>query len=476
MQTRTGVTRAQFLNLFVAIFLPMLMAAVDQTLLATATPAIAANLGGLRDSSWIAVAYLLAAATIVPVYGRLGDQLGKREMLLWATATFALGSIACAAAQTMPQLIAGRVIQGLGGGGLMMLSQALIGELIPPVERVKFQGYFALMFATASMGGPVIGGVVVSHVSWRWLFVANIPLCAFAAWRLMKLPPGEKHPRKDGGTDIPGHIFFAVGCVSLLFWLTSGGHRFAWSSAPSAALAATAVVCLAALVWHERRHPAPFFPIELFRIKTIRLSAILVTIFAACMFSVIFFLPIYLQLGHRMSAQASGLLLLPVTAGQLTVAMLAARIMRRSGEGHAIPVIGMACTSTGLLLLGLLPPSVPLIVVLGFITGLGLGSVMPVNQVVVQTVAGRDKLAAASATTSLSRSTGGAAGAALFGALVFAMIPDVDRHSILQHADELDLHQVITAFHRAFLVAAVVAALGAFTAWRIPKMKLWETK
>jgi MFS family permease len=389
---------------------------------------------------------------------------------------FALGSIACTSAQTMPQLVAARVVQGLGGGGLMMLSHALIGELIPPVERVKFQGYFALMFATASMGGPVIGGVVVSHVSWRWLFVANIPLAAFAAWRLSKLPPGEKHPRKAGGTDIPGHIFFAVGCVSLLFWLTSGGHRFAWSSAPSFGLAATAIASLAALVWHERRHPAPFFPVELFRIRTSRLSAILVTIFAACMFSVIFFLPIYLQLGHRMSAQASGLLLLPVTAGQVTAAMLAARVMRKSGKGHAIPVAGMSCTSMGLLLLGLLPPSVPLIVVLGFITGLGLGSVMPVNQVVVQTVAGRDKLAAASATSSLSRSTGGAAGAALFGALVFAMIPNVDRHSLLQQADALDMHQVITAFHRGFLAAAAVAALGAYTAWRIPKMTLWETK
>jgi MFS family permease len=318
--------------------------------------------------------------------------------------------------------------------------------------------------------------VVVSHVSWRWLFAANIPLGVFAAWRLRKLPPGEKHPRRDGGADIPGHVFFAVGCVSLLFWLTSGGHRFAWSSAISFGLATTAVGCLAALIWHERRHPSPFFPIELFGIRTIRLSAILVLIFAACMFSVIFFLPIYLQLGHRMSAQASGLLLLPVTAGQVVAAMFAARIMRRSGEGHAIPVVGMSCTSLGLLLLGLLPPSVPLIIVLGFFTGLGLGSVMPVNQVVVQTVAGRTKLAAVSATTSLSRSTGGAAGAALFGALVFAMIPNVDRHSILQQADTLDLHQVVTAFHRAFLVAAAVAALGAFTAWRIPKMTLWETK
>ena len=471
-----AVTRAQFLTIFVAVFLPMLLAAVDQTLLATATPAIAAGLGGLRDSSWIAVAYLLAAATIVPVYGRLGDERGKREMLLWALGVFALGSIACAAAQTMPQLVAARVLQGVGGGGLMMLSHALIGELVPPVERVKYQGYFAMMFAMASMGGPVIGGFVVTHVSWRWLFAANLPLVAFAAWRLTRLPPGEKHPQSAEGSDIPGHIFFALGCVSLLFWLTSGGHRFAWTSGASLALFATAAISLSALYWHERRHPSPFFPVELLRDRTIRLSSVLVVLFAACMFAVIFFLPIYLQLGHRMSAQASGLLLLPVTAGQVTAAMAAARIMRRTGEARLIPVVGMSLTASGLLLLGVLPPSVPLIIGLGFLTGLGLGSVMPVNQVVVQTVAGRTRLAAASATTSLSRSTGGAAGAALFGALVFAMIPDVDRHSALQHADALDVEAVVHAFHRGFLCAAAVAALGAFTAWRMPKMTLWETK
>src|SRR6476659_3502429 len=160
------VSRAEFLNLFASVFLPMFMAAVDQTLRATATPAIAASLGGLRDSSWIAVAYLLASATIVPVYGRLGDRRGKRNMLLVALVVFTIGSLACSVAQTMPQLVAARVLQGLGGGGLMTLSQALVGELVPPVERVRFQGYFALMFTTASIGGPVLGGFLVSHVSW----------------------------------------------------------------------------------------------------------------------------------------------------------------------------------------------------------------------------------------------------------------------------------------------------------------------
>src|ERR671924_1792500 len=186
----------------------MFMAAVDQTLLATATPAIAATLGGLRDTSWIAVGYLLASATIVPVYGRMGDLRGRREMLLGALGVFTLGSVACGLAQSLPQLVAARVLQGLGGGGLMTLSQALIGELVPPRERIRFQGYFALMFTTASIGGPVLGGFVVSHTSWRWLFFANVPFALFAAWRLRQLPRSVTHQGARVKADLAGHVLF----------------------------------------------------------------------------------------------------------------------------------------------------------------------------------------------------------------------------------------------------------------------------
>src|SRR5438094_1412880 len=185
------VSRAQFLQLFVAVFLPMFMAAVDQTLLATATPAIAATLGGLRDTSWIAVGYLLASATIVPVYGRLGDLRGRREMLLAALSVFTLGSAACGAAQSLPQLLAARVLQGLGGGGLMVLSQALIGELVPPRERARFQGYFATVFTAASIGGPGLGRIRGSPRSSRRPFVANLPAAPVAACALLPLPPAS---------------------------------------------------------------------------------------------------------------------------------------------------------------------------------------------------------------------------------------------------------------------------------------------
>ena len=468
------VTRRQFLNLFAAVFLPMFMAAIDQTLLATATPAIADGLGSLRDSSWIMVAYLLSAAVIVPVYGRLGDIRGKRQMLLVALGVFAAGSLACAAAQTMPQLIAARVLQGLGGGGLMMLSHALVGELVPPYERVRFQGWFAMMFTTASVSGPVLGGFVVTYVSWRWLFLANIPLLIFAAWRLCGLPQGERHPPKVAGMDIPGHVLFAVGALSTLFWLTSGGHRFDWASATSAALAATAVLSLTALVFHERRHRAPFLPLDLFAERAILLSSLLTMVFAACLFAIIFFLPIYLQLGHRVSAQMSGLLLLPVTAGQVIGNVVCTRILRRTGEPYRIPIIGMSLTAASLLLLGLLPATMWLVGVLGFVAGLGLGTVMPITMLTVQTMAGRTKLGAATAALSLSRSTGGAAGAALFGAIVFAVLPEVDRHAILEEAGALGVERVIQAFHRGFFCAAAVAAIGIFLAARTPRIKLWD--
>jgi EmrB/QacA subfamily drug resistance transporter len=467
------VTRAEFLNLFAAVFLPMFLAAVDQTLLATATPAIAASLGGLRDTSWIMVGYLLAAATITPVYGRLGDRRGRRDMLLAALAVFTLGSIACGSAQTLPQLIAARVLQGLGGGGLMTLSQALIGELVPPRERMRFQAYFALIFTTSSIGGPVLGGIVVTHVSWRWLFFANLPLALLAAWRLSRLPQGQRHPDAAGHTDIPGHLLFAVGALSLLFWLTSGGHRFAWESAPSFGLAALALVSLGALYWHESRHPGPFLPIDLLKKKAIGLSAVVVALFAGCLFSLIFYLPVYLQVGHRVSAQISGLLLLPVTAGMVAGAMTASRILRRTGTPYPIPIAGMGCAALGLFSLGLAPDSMVLVAALGFLTGLGLGVIMPTTQVLIQTVAGPTKLGAITAMAGLSRSTGGAAGAALFGAVVFSMIPEGARLVGLQG---VTLPEITTAFHRAFLFASAVAALGAIVASRIPRVKLWDPK
>ena len=452
----------------------MFMAAVDQTLLATATPAIAATLGGLRDTSWIAVGYLLASATIVPVYGRLGDLRGRREMLLVALTIFTVGSLACGVAQSLPQLVAARVVQGLGGGGLMVLSQALIGELVPPRERPRFQGYFATVFMASSIGGPVLGGIVVSHVSWRWLFFANLPFALFAAWRLTRLPRSEVQRPQDARTDLLGHILFAVGAVSALFWFTSVGHRFPFLSVWSLALAAAAVASLGALVWHEQRHVSPFLPVDLLRERTIGLAALVVLLFASCLFAVVFFLPIYLQLGHRVSAAYAGFLLVPVTGGMVTAAVTSAQVLRRTGRPRWIPVTGLSCSALALFLLAVAPSNMAVVVGLAFLCGLGFGCVMPTIQVTIQTVAGRERLGVVTALNGLARSTGGAIGAALFGAVVFALIPGVDRSALLQSASEADVAAILQAFHRAFLLASLVAAAAAFIASRMPDRALWE--
>jgi EmrB/QacA subfamily drug resistance transporter len=470
----TTVSRTEFLNLFLAVFLPMFLAAVDQTLLATATPAIATTLGGLRDTSWIAVGYLLAAATVVPVYGRMGDLRGRREMLFVALTIFALGSLACGAAQSLPQLLVARVLQGLGGGGLMTLSQALIGELVPPRERPRFQGYFATVFTSASIGGPVLGGLVVSHASWRWLFLANLPLAAFAAWRIAKLPKSERHVPPDLKTDLAGHVLFAVGAVSALFWFTSVGHRFTWNSGASLALVATALVTLGWLYRHEKRHPSPFLPVDLLHERTIGTTTMVIALFASCLFAMVFFLPIYLQVGHHVSAQYAGLLLLPITGGMVIAAVTSAQILRRTGRPRWIPVTGLSLSAVALFLLAVLPSNMALVIVLGFICGLGFGCVMPTIQVTVQTIAGRERLGVVMALNGLARATGGAAGAALFGAVVFALIPGIDRGNLLQTVRESgDVTPVVHAFHRAFLVASFVCAAAAAIATRMPSRSLW---
>jgi MFS family permease len=331
------------------------------------------------------------------------------------------------------------------------------------------------VFTSASIGGPVLGGIVVSHMSWRWLFLANLPLAAFAAWRISRLPKADTESKVPVKSDVAGHILFPIGAVSLLFWCTSVGHRFTWGSGVSLALVATALVALGALYWHELRHPSPFLPVDLLHERTIGSTTLVILLFASCLFAMVFFLPIYLQLGHHVSAQYAGLLLLPITGGMVVAAVTSAQILRRTGRPRWIPVTGMSLAALALFLLGVLPAHMGLIIVLGFLCGLGFGCVMPTINVTVQTVAGKERLGVVMSLNGLARATGGAAGAALFGAVVFALIPGFDRTMFLKMASEPgDVAVVVQAFHRAFLVASGVAAAAALIATRMPNRALWK--
>ncbi len=465
---------AGFGALFTAVMLPMFMAAVDQTLLAAATPRIARDLGGLADTSWIAVGYLLAATVTAPLYGRLGDRWGRRNVLLGALGIFVLGSLACGLAATMHLLIGARVLQGLGGGGLMVLSQALIGELVAPAERPRYQGYFAAVFTVSSVGGPVIGGFVANHGDWRWLFLANLPFGLLAAWRVARLPRPEPSPARAMPYDPVGLVLFALCASSTLLWLSLAGHRFPLLSTASATLAAGAIVAGGLLGWQQRRHPAPFLPLDLLRVPGIGWVCASVLGFAGTLFALVFLLPIWLQAGGQTDAAGAGLQLLPLTLGMVAGSTLNARLSRRWQRSGVLPPYGLGAAALALAALALLPPSKAGIAVLSAVCGIGFGSVMPSAQIATQMLAGRERLGAAAALLSLTRSTGAAVGTAAFGGLAFALlnVQAGGGESTALRLEGLDPQHVTRAFHLVFGVLAAYAAVAALAASRAPAMDL----
>jgi MFS family permease len=468
---QSTVSIAHFLQIFSAVMLPMFLAAADQTLLATATPSIAADLGGLRDTTWVSVAYLIAMTATVPLYGRLGDRLGRRDTLIAALGVFCLGSVACGLAASLPWLVAARVVQGLGGGGLMVMSQSLIRELVPPRERARFQGYFATNFTLANVGGPVIGGLVLHHASWRCLFLANLPLCALALWRLSRLPRGHGDARVMM-SDLPGAAAFVTAVTISLAWASFVDYRFTLTSGASIALAAGGVALWAALIAREMRHANPFLPIELMRDASMRNLCLMVVSFAACLFALIFFLPVLMQIGHGADARRSGLLLLPMTLGIVTGSTLTGRIVSRTGNPTVMPLAGLSISCLALVLLSVLPPAGASIAALGAICGFGFGTVMPTAQIVSQALAGRERLGAAATLVSLSRYTGAAAGTAIFGAVVFALAPAGHSVQDLQHLSESSRAPLSQAIRIGFGALALVAASGAWFASRVRRIQL----
>jgi EmrB/QacA subfamily drug resistance transporter len=470
----TSPAPATFGALFSAVMLPMFMAAVDQTLLAAATPRIAHDLGGLADTSWIAVGYLLAATITAPLYGRMGDRFGRRDVLLVALAMFVLGSLACALASSMWGLIGSRVLQGLGGGGLMVLCQALIGELVAPSERPRYQGYFAAVFTVSSVGGPVIGGLVVNHGDWRWLFLVNLPLGLLAAWRVASLPRSTPSTHRDKPYDPAGVLLFALCAATALLWFSLAGHRFPVLSAPSAALAGIAIASGIVLARQQRRHPFPFLPLDILRIPGVGWICLSVIGFAGTMFALVFLLPIYLQVGQKSSAASAGLQLLPLTLGMVAGSTFNGRYSASTRRSGVLPPYGLGAASLALLAIALLPPSQLAITIGSAICGIGFGTVMPSAQIATQMLAGRERLGSAAALLSLTRSTGAALGTAAFGGLAFTLL---DIHGgggegATIRIDSLAPAQVHHAFHLVFGAVAVYAGLAAVAAMRAPHMDL----
>ena len=483
--------REAFLRVFPGVMVAMFLAAIDQTILASALPSIAGSLGDFDDVSWVVLAYLLATTIVAPLYGHLGDRFGRRRMLLAALALFTLASVACALAPTLWLLVAARALQGMGGGGLMTMSQSLISENIPPRERARFQGYFAAMFATSSTAGPVLGALLTQYFSWRAVFVINLPLGAIAAWLAWRIPAQQLVHTERFKADVGGTLLFASGMLALLFGLSSAGHRFGFGDPALYAILAFAVVCLVALVGWERRRDDPVIPIALLAQPVILRSNLVVMTFASALFSAVLYLPLYLQLGRGFAIGASGLLLLPLTLSIAAASSLTGRRIARTGDLTRYPRRGLFVATVAFVALGASVHFAPIALVLALtvMAGIGLGTVMPSIQIIVQTAGGQKALGRAVASIAVARAVGGSLGIAVVGALlvtflahrdptVAAILPRLAESggalmATLSDAQRTALTNVVdVAFRVVFWLVACVTATGTVLASRIPRQRL----
>jgi EmrB/QacA subfamily drug resistance transporter len=438
---------------FAAIVLAMLPAVLDQTILATALPTIATDLGRLTDVSWVVTAYVVAAAATTPLWGKLGDRHGRRRMLELALALFLAASAICGVAGSITVLVVARAVQGAAGGGLMTLAMACVGDLVAPRERGRYQGYIAATFAAATVVGPLIGGLLVDQVSWRWVFYVNLPvgLAALAGLRL-RFPAVAPDPHRRP-LDTAGAALVAGATCCLLLACVWGGDRYAWGSPEIIGLIAGAVVLALALVVRERRAADPIVPLDLLRTRTVAVASAALFLATATIFAVTVFVPLYLQTTTGASSTESGLLLAPAMLAITVSTTLSGRAIARTGRYKRFPVAGLLLVAAGLGLLSVLAghPSRTTTAIGLAVFGLGFGMVSQVLVLAVQNSVERRQLGVATATTGFFRALGGAVGAAALGAIFAAQAGA----GPTARADVVDGVQVV------FAVAAVLGLLGA---------------
>ncbi|MFJ2218966.1 DHA2 family efflux MFS transporter permease subunit [Streptomyces anulatus] len=401
-----------------ALLLGMLLAALDQTIVSTALPTIVSELGGLDHLSWVVTAYLLAATAATPLWGKLGDQYGRKKLFQTAIVIFLIGSALCGVAQNMPQLIGFRALQGLGGGGLMVLSMAIVGDLVTPRERGKYQGLFGAVFGVTSVLGPLLGGFFTEHLSWRWVFYINLPIGVVALVviaAVLHIPVRrEKHT-----IDYLGTFLIASVATALVLVASLGGTTWAWSSPQIIGLAVLAVVLLVAFIAVERRAVEPVLPLKLFRMRTFALVAVISFVIGFAMFGAMTYLPTFLQVVHDITPTMSGVHMLPMVFGLLITSTGSGQIVSRTGRWKVFPILGTATTAVGLLLLHQLDEnsSTWLMSAYFFVFGAGLGLVMQVLVLVAQNSVSYQDLGVATSGVTFFRSIGSAFGVAIFGTI-----------------------------------------------------------
>jgi EmrB/QacA subfamily drug resistance transporter len=455
---------------FAAIVLAMLPAVLDQTILSTALPVIARSLGRISDVSWVVSAYVVAAAATTPLWGKLGDRYGRKRLLEIALSGFIGASALCGVAQDITELVVLRAVQGVAAGGLMTLAMATVGDLVAPRERGRYQGYIAATFAVATIVGPLLGGVLVQHASWRWVFYVNLPIGLLALAGLASRLPSPQIERPEQRLDALGAALLAVATGALILACDWGGERYSWSSPQIIGLIAGTVVLAGVLVARERRAADPMVPVRLLRTRVVAVASAGLFLATAALFAVTVFVPLFLQTTTGATPTQSGLLLVPAMLGITVSTTLSGRSIARTGRYKRFPLAGLALMAAALVLLAIFAAH-PSQVATGIglaVFGLGFGMVSQILVVAVQNSVERRQLGVATATTGFFRALGGAVGAAVLGA-VFTAHAGVHASAVTAHA--LRAH-VIDGVQAVFLVAAPLAVLALIVVALLPEARL----
>src|SRR5215813_13995216 len=407
-----------------ALLLGMLLAALDQTIVATALPTIAGDLHGLSHLSWVVTAYLLASTVSTPLWGKLGDLYGRKVFFEASIVIFLVGSALCGLAHSILVLIAFRAVQGIGGGGLLTGAQTIVADVVPPRDRGRYQGLFGSVFGVTSVIGPLIGGFFVDNLSWRWVFYVNLPIGAVALAVVAAVLPGRLS-RVQHRIDYLGTVLLAGAASSLVLLTSLGGTTYRWSSAPIFILAAGAVVLGAAFIWAESRAAEPVVPLHLFRNRVFSASSAVGFVVGFAMFGAIAYLPQYMQIVKGASPTISGLRLLPLMAGLLATSITTGRLVSRWGRYRVFPIVGTAVMTLGLYLLSRLGVTTSdwLSSLYMLVLGAGIGAALQVLVVAVQNAVSYADLGAATGGATFFRSIGGSFGTAVFGAVFTNVLP-----------------------------------------------------
>jgi EmrB/QacA subfamily drug resistance transporter len=475
--------------IFAALMLALGLAALDQTIVGTALPTIVGDLGGLSHYSWVVTAYLLTSTISTPLHGKLGDLYGRKPLFQIAIVVFLVGSALCGLSQDMGQLIAFRALQGLGGGGLIVGAQALLGDVVSPRERGRYQGLFGAVFGVASVAGPLIGGFFVEYSSWRWVFYVNLPVGVIALATIAT----ALHTRSEKvhhTIDYLGSALMAGGVGCLILLTTWGGNEYDWGSLQILGLAVVGVTLLALFVREEGRAAEPILPMRLFRNSIFTIACIIAFLAGLAMFGAVTYLPQYQQVVRGVSAMMSGVQLLPMMGGLLLTSIGSGRLISKFGRYRPYPIVGMAMTAIGLWLLSHLDVGTSTLTlgVFMFILGSGLGMITQTTVLVVQNAVDSRDLGTATSSATFFRSIGGSFGVALFGSIFtstlnsklagvpglsgsvtgspdeVAQLPDAVRGPYLEaFADSLD---------KVFLYAAPIALVGFFVALFLKEIPL----